>query len=347
LFLFFLFNQLDKAYSLLSDPRCREIYDKGGNDYYAAVWMRIGSDVFELFALIITPLLLLVFLGLMAVKMDHHSQDNGSNWSWIPVFIPLFMAMFIIFGFAYSFLVCGMRMSPFRWKITSLLIMLWVLLLLVKLEIGNVLIWTAVWGPLFLLEVFHFGLNVQKGVDDINQFEAEKPEERLSFWKKGLIFLRWEMWCMLRLSQDLLIVLRADQILIFNWAIVFIPFFLIFTFLPGIILLAYTRIMGDKRNDMEKRLAGFDFMNNPSHLLLFIAISMVFIIPFLGLLIICLNNNDEYGNDESSMFKVGYVVIPLFIMLGLGWAFNMWASIDELESVRADVKMLINFLGPW
>ena len=315
-----IYEKIQRAYQVLSDEKKRPIYDKYGeaglktveqmgefapfldpNTLPALKWLMAGMTFLVILAIL--------FPVLLSVKIDN-------NFSTFTVaFTPLFVLDFVLLLFIATLSMenpeqeSGEQRSPVMIKVVGLIYcgVFIVFHVLVPLRLDDYIniSWWIVAIPLFIWELFNFLIILiptimlcREEIFDGIETDGIVPESRkLTAFEIFLVVLGNFSTYFLRLAQLILIIWKVSSSTSTDWAIIFIPIWLLGFF------------------EVVRIITGFLFVN-PNGMPAFIRL-LVFVVwgtlffTFFGLLTKRLNNPIE------NLPKVAVILIPLFIVLSV------------------------------
>jgi hypothetical protein len=321
------FDLIQKAYETLSDPKLRKIYDK-----YGEKGLRMLQSMGE-YAPFIDPELLLqmnrIFMGCTFVlgllitfpSLLSARIDEMINWSYILVFIPLFIVDAIVL-----ILVITAKMEKHgeddvllqseRTKaiVTKVLLIVYIglfcafqFLICAKLDNIASLSWWIVAIPWFILELMNFVQTTMATIVQIKEpiFEAFNQQDHAEPRK-----LRFGESCMVVFSNYSFIAIRVVQaVLIFwklngaecEWRLVFLPTWL----MGGIEFIRLTYLLIVARRSLKAE----PYQVAIAQLVFFFIWAALFY-TFMGLLINRLQST-------NGLPTAAVVLIPIFIVLSI------------------------------
>jgi len=256
---------------------------------------------------------ILIALAIMFTAFIGQKVDGVIFWNWASVFAPLFVVDILIL-----ILIIAQACTPeptevdeetgekkpkqkknylndFSSVIQFLLFVIWHILIVVKLDKGG-LSWTYVWIPIFILE----GIIL---IELIIESVKIGKDDALNTTFKALSIVKTFQYWPFRLLLSIFIVIRADRVVLWDWAIVGIPlyvgvlFYFILDFVFNSIRLRYA--------SPEER-AQLQSSNFPKYV--FYAIILILLFAFVGMLIVFLN---------TGLRTLIIVLVPIFLVLSL------------------------------
>ena len=330
-----MFQDIQKAYEVLSDPKLRQIYDKYGsrglqmmNQMHAFApfldpeYILMMNRIFSLMTL--GSIILLLFPVFVSIR-----ADKIVDWSWLIVFTPLFILDFV--GLVYLMRSFGKNdqadeeereKDSAGSKIFILLYtvahILFQVFLSLKIDSRIDWSWWIVFAPWFFVEFSHLILNTVEYFHTVSLVAHSDPENpEIAHAVPGLvkfnIFLSAFSTWLFRLIQVILIVIRLQSTTSWSWTVVFVPFYVYGCYNLLSIIFQY-RI--DKRL-VESQPAGSEAKTAVraqfiTKLFAFAVFAILFY-TLIGLFVTRLNS-DLAGETGP---KASVILIPVFLVLSI------------------------------
>jgi len=317
------------AYEVLGDEKKRKVYDRYGlmglqmySSYASAGVMGdiLFNPVLLCVALMFITLLItiaILFPAFLAVKID-----GLVTWSWAAVFAPLWV-LDIIALLYFVRDICSKEEPEHREGdeddlneappksnyirgtfnlLKFILFILWQIFIVIRApgpESGWT--WVKVWSPVYILEIFaFFEIAAELYATFSLHVMANQP---LPTGMKIITTIHSYRWWVTRSLQWAFIVIRADNIVSWHWAVVAIPFFagvgvsliIDYAYMFRVKSLAPTP---EVRSEVSSSIWIKTIMN---------VFCLSLIITFIALLVVYLNDGER---------TMGVVLVPIFIILG-------------------------------
>ena len=323
------------AYEVLGDEKKRKIYDRYGlmglqmySSYASAGVM--GQVLFSpaLMCLMFILLTIILSVAIMFPAFLSVKIDGKVLWNWASVFSPLWILD--IFGLIYFVVgVCSKetpeqrpegeeddhmvepegkrRILPGLYSLFKfVLFVLWQIFIVVKISLPEDAhtgwTWAKVWIPIFVLEgLFFFELLLECRAGFV--ILSQELEQKVTSGVKLLLIVNAFRWWPFRVLQSIFIVIRADEVVTWNWAIVAIPI-LVGLFLTSVFDYIYLSRLKQKATSDEQKS---EIKSSLCIKTIFNVIVLTFSIAFIGMLIV-------YLNDHQRTMAV--VLVPFFIVIG-------------------------------
>jgi len=318
------FKDISSAYSVLSDEKKKDIYDKYGEEGLKFMESGMfGEEGNELLPILMNPrfvglvlMLVFVYVGLLVlvpvfivVKID-----GAVKWNWPAVFAPLWilLATALAYSIALPFLITRTKAKAVFSLAQTLMIILFFAFLCAKLE-GTIL-WTLakVFTPLYAWEALNFTKSLpsytyKSYVTKMQSTEDGSTKQAyLGCGYFGYLF-RHFYWMIHRVWFIVFLVLRLDHVTSWSWFAIITPILSACVF--GIVL----KIADDAillralSNSGEEDKASARSAARMTTVLAVIGVSIVVI--FVCLLAARL--------DALEPYRLAIICIPIFIVLGL------------------------------
>lgn len=326
------FKEVSMAYEVLGDENKRKIYDRYGlmglqmySNYASAGPM--GQILFNpnLMCLVFLACSFVVSLAILFPAFLSVKIDGLVMWNWAAVFAPLWVLDIFVIAFllynAFSLEAPEehhddddeIQQAPPKRNILGglyllskfLLFTLWQIFIVGMLSSWEALGWTwvKVWIPIFVLEGLFF-IELAIEYRQVLALAAQNPDSQLTFGMRILIFFHIFRWWLFRALQSVFIAIRADEIVVWNWGVVAIPFFV------GVLLAIFvdyvytSRLMKMAQSQEQKG----EIKSSICMKTIFNLIFLTLILAFVGMLVVHLNSGER---------TAAVILTPIFIILGI------------------------------
>ncbi|KAI8910392.1 hypothetical protein EDD86DRAFT_138458 [Gorgonomyces haynaldii] len=238
------FQQIQKAYNTLSDPKMRKLYDQYGENGIRMMESMGGMPPFldpeaflsmKLFFTVATAIvaLIIVFFSLVAVK-----AEGGLSWSWTAVFWPVYVVVsFLFLGVLFQ------KMTPDEEdpnavkaaKAAKTQVLLYfgsfaAFCVLIPLRIDQIITvhWGIVFVPWFILELLNLFMLVINVQERLQMPEYESVDEQETFprslsWSEKLVIIYTDgNLFVLRIIQAILLIVKLQGHPM-SWPVTFVP----------------------------------------------------------------------------------------------------------------------------
>ncbi|CAG8803300.1 12478_t:CDS:2, partial [Racocetra persica] len=226
------------AYEILSDPKKRQVYDKYGemgiSMLDSVAGFLLDPDIQGPLCLLFTILSILIILMILFFVFLSIQIDGSVSWSYGVVFIPIWIEDVLLFFVREQAREARRkqqralsRTRNFLYNIYLVMILLFQVFIVLRAD--NIITWKAamIFAPYFVVEAINLYPTFLVYLDLLKSPIVLDVNGNSSLYLKIKCFFDTFWWFAIRISLAILIVLKIDQIINCDWAVVFIPLYLV------------------------------------------------------------------------------------------------------------------------